>query len=167
MTPETARETTVGTVSSPITVSRNEIPDSFAPRHRSTPFRRRLPRFTRAKRSHRPPIALQDRDLELLRTVADYRLISTPQFLRLFEGESRDGIYRKLQRLFHHGYLDRIGTNPNAPLLYGLGQRGADVLGVSRRKEVSDPYVDHQLMIGDRIMLPSEALAQFESIDST
>ena len=146
---ETALETTLETVSAGISASGKEIPPNSAPRLQPTPFRRRLPRFTRVKRSHRPPLALQDRDRELLRTVADYRLISTPQLLRLFDDESRDGIYRRLQRLFHHDYLDRLGTNPNAPLRYGLGRRGAEILGVSRRKDVSDPYVDHQLMIGD------------------
>ncbi len=146
---ETAPETTLETVSSRISASEQNVPTISTPRLRPTPFRRRLPRFTRAKRSHRPPIALQDRDLELLRTVSDYRLISTPQLLRLFENESRDGIYRRLQRLYHHGYLDRVGTNPNVTIRYALGHRGAETLGVCRRKDVTDPYVEHQLMIGD------------------
>src|SRR5207249_2007871 len=98
------------TVSSPISTSHKADCTTSPPRLRPSPFRRRLPRFARAKRSHRPPIALQDRDRELLRTVFEYRLISTPQVLRLFDDESRDGIYRRLQMLFHHGYLDRIGT---------------------------------------------------------
>lgn len=113
------------------------------------------------KRSHRPAIALQDRDVEIIRTVFEYRLISTPQILRLFQDESHDGIYRRLQRLFHHAYLDRIGTNPNAAMRHGLGPRGADLLGVSRRKEVSDPYVDHQLMIGNfRVAMTTAAREQ-------
>jgi hypothetical protein len=146
---ETAPETALETVSSGMSASSQGIPASPAPRLRPTPFRRRLPRFVRAKRSHRPPIALQDRDLELLRTVSEYRLISTRQLLLLFEHESTDGIYRRLQRLFHHGYLNRIGTNPNAPLVYSLARRGADVLEVSQQKDVGDRYVAHQLMIGD------------------
>jgi len=85
----------------------------------------------------------------LLRTAHEYRLISTPQFLRLFSDESRDGIYRRLQKLFHAGYLDRLGNSPNAPLVYALGRRGAEVLEVTRRKDVGDRYLLHQLMIGD------------------
>jgi hypothetical protein len=75
--------------------------------------------------------------------------MSTPQYLLLFADESRDGIYRRLQRLFHHGYLDRIGTNPNAPLVYSLGQRGAEALEVPTRKQVGEGYIRHQLMIGN------------------
>jgi protein involved in plasmid replication-relaxation len=145
-TPETASETVSGRNSASPQASR---PDS-TPRLRQTPsFGRRLPRFRRAKHSWRPPLALQDRDLELLRTAHEYRLISTPQYLRLFSLESQDGIYTRLQKLFHHGYLDRLGENPNAPLVYALGRRGAEVLDVSRRKEVGDRYLAHQLMIGD------------------
>ena len=79
----------------------------------------------------------------------EYRLISTPQFLRLLEDESNDGIYRRLQRLFHHGYLNRLGTNPNAPLVYALARRGAEVLDVPPPKDVGERYVLHQLMVSD------------------
>jgi len=146
---ETAPETALETVSAAISVSSKANSSSPIPRQKTDSYRPRLPRFARAKQSHRPPLALKGRDLQLLRTVSDYRLISTRQVLRLFQDDSRDGIYRRLQALFHHGYLDRIGTNPNAPLVYGLGRRGAEVLEVSHRKEVADPYVAHRLMIGD------------------
>lgn len=145
------RETTVETapeaVSSLKDARSRAISRSPTPRLRLTPFRRRLPRFVRAKRSHRPPIALQERDIELIRTAYEYRLISTPQYLELFSDESRDGVYRRLQRLFHHGYLDRVGSNPNAPLVYAVGRRGADVLDVAPAKDVGDRYVAHRLMI--------------------
>jgi hypothetical protein len=75
--------------------------------------------------------------------------MSTSQYLSLFADESRDGIYRRLQKLFHHGYLDRIGTNPNAPLVYSLGQRGAEALEVPARKQVGEGYIRPQFMIGD------------------
>ena len=63
--------------------------------------------------------------------------------------ESRDAMYTRPQKLFHHGYLDRLGENPNAPLVYSVGRRGAEVLEVSTRKDVGDRYLAHQLMIGD------------------
>ncbi len=148
--PETAPETTLETVSASYSASEKGYSSSSAPRQRHTPsFVRRLPRFRRAKSSHRPPLALQPRDEDLLRTIHDYRLISTPQILRLLSDESRDALYRRLQKLFHHGYVDRLGTNPNAPMIYALARRGGDVLGVSARKEPGDRYIAHQLMIGD------------------
>jgi Replication-relaxation len=160
--PQTDVETTRETVSIQKSPSHQTNPASPAPRLRQTPsFHRRLPRFHRAKGSHRPPLALQPRDLELLRTAHDYRLLTTVQYLQLFNDESRDGLYRRLQKLFHHGYLDRIGTNPNAPMLYALAKRGADVLEVFARKDVGDRYVAHQLMIGDfRIALTLAARQQ-------
>jgi hypothetical protein len=157
--PETPVETTLETVSA--ANSAPERADSAIPTSRlrqTSSLHCCLPRFHRAKGSHRPPLALQARDLELLRTAHDYRLITTPQYFRLFSDDSRDGIYRRLQKLFHHGYLDRLGTNPNAPMLYALAKRGADVLEVSARKDVGDRYVAHQLMIGDfRIALTHAA----------
>lgn len=154
-------ETTLDTVSAP--KSAYPLPSSpiSTPRlHFVLPLSTRLPKFTRAKRSWRPSLVLQERDLDLLRTAADYRLITTPQYLLLYFEEGRDGIYRRLQTLFHHGYLDRLGTNPNAPMLYALGRRGAEALEVSYRKEVGDRYVAHQLMIGQfRIALTLAARA--------
>lgn len=146
--PETALQTTVETVSLLKSASALLVSTSSSPRL-TPPFRRRLPRFVRAKQSHRPPLALQERDLDLIRITHSYRLITTPQYLLLFSDESRDGIYRRLQKLFHHGYLDRIGNNPNAPLVYALGRKGAEVLDAPVRREVGERYVAHQLMIGD------------------
>jgi hypothetical protein len=87
--PETTLETTLETVSLPYSAPEKPIRVNSSPRL-TTPFRRRLPRFIRAKRSHRPPLALQERDLDLLRTAYEYRLISTPQYLFLYSDESRD-----------------------------------------------------------------------------
>jgi len=158
---ETAPEATVKTVSSSISASRKSISPTSTPRLRQAPsFVRRLSRFTRAKGSHRPPLAFQDRDRELLRTAYDFRLITTVQYLKLFSDESRDGIYRRLQKLFHHAYLDRLGTNPNAPLLYALSRRGADALELPFREASGERYIAHQLMIGDfRIALARAAVA--------
>src|SRR5688572_20371461 len=114
---ETGLQTALETVSAPKSPSPQASSSISTPRLTQTPsVGRRLPRFARAKRSWLSRLALQDRDLELIRIAYDYRLISTPQFLRLLPDESRDGVYRRLQKLFHHGYLDRLGTNPNAPL---------------------------------------------------
>jgi len=146
---DTAPETTLEAVSESISASDRTNRETLTPRLRQTPFRRRLPRFTRAKRSHRPALVLQNRDVDLLRTISEYRLISTPQILRLFSDDSQDGLYRRLQKLFHGGYVDRLGRNPNAPLVYAIGRRGAEVLGEATRKAVGEPYVAHQLMIGN------------------
>ncbi len=129
-----------------------------APRlHFGSPPPRRLPKFTRAKHSWRPPLVLQERDLAFLQAAADYRLLSTPQYHLLFP-ESRDAVYRRLQLLFHHGYLDRLNGDPTKPMVYGLASRGAEILverghlqdiGDWRKKnqELQDRYIAHQTMI--------------------
>ena len=122
-----------------------------------SPPSRRLPKFTRAKHSWRPPLVLQERDLTFLRAAADCRLLSTPQYLLLFP-ESRDAVYRRLQLLFHHGYLDRLGGNPSAPMVYALATRGAEILVErgylkdagdwrKRNQDLRDRYIAHQAMI--------------------
>ena len=58
-------------------------------------------------------------------------------------------MYRKPQKPFHHQYFHRVGTNPNAPLVYAPGRCGANVLDVSLQEDVGDRYVEPQLVIGD------------------
>ncbi len=72
--------------------------------------------------------------------------------------ESRDGVYRRLQLLFHHGYLDRLRGDPTASMVYALGNRGAKILveqgyleGMGdwrkRNQDLQDRYIAHQMMI--------------------
>ena len=142
--------------------------------------RGRLPKFKRAKPSWRPPLSLDDRDIELMDAIQDFRLLSTPQLFRLFQG-SRDTLYQQLQLLFHHGYVDRIPGSPNVPMVYALAARGRQALinaghlngPVSpgrRNAGIQARYVAHQAMIADfRITLilaarssPAVRLLRFE-----
>lgn len=92
----------------------------------------RLPRFTRAASS--PGIALTERDLAILHRVARHRFLTSRQIVRLV-GRSPQPVLRRLQRLFHHGYLDRpraqidyFHRGGSQPLVYGLGRRSLPVL---------------------------------------
>jgi hypothetical protein len=99
----------------------------------SQPFR--LPRFRRADEP--PPFQLTARDLAILHAVARYRFLSSTLIIRLIGG-SQQQILRRLQGLFHHGYLDRPTSQVaqlahafdfgNRPFVYGLGRAGAEVL---------------------------------------
>ncbi len=64
----------------------------------------RRPRFKRVAISE--PIRLTDRDKAILSAVRKYRLLTTSQILSLVPG-SRQNIVRRLQRLYHAGFLDR------------------------------------------------------------
>jgi len=129
--------------------------------------------LSKAPRYKRQPEALggirvSDRDAEIIKLVHDYRFMDSGQVQALVNG-SDQVILRRLQKLFHHGYLDRpisqiIFSNPlmgHKNMVYGLGDRGADLLtekfGIDRgniiwkekNKEVSQQYIQHTLMISN------------------
>ena len=65
----------------------------------------RLPRYRRAQREVN--FALTPRDLEILALVESFRLLTSAHIASLTRG-SNQGILRRLQKLFHGGYVDRI-----------------------------------------------------------
>lgn len=87
----------------------------------------RRPRF---ERSAVRLIHLTDRDLAILSAVHRYRLLRSTDLQQLVSG-GHQGMLRRLQLLFHHGYLDRPLAQldwyrqGSESLVYALGQRGA------------------------------------------
>lgn len=122
-------------------------------------IKRRLPRYKRAG-AEKIGLRLQERDREILKLVYDYRLLTSRQIQCLVPG-SDQVILRRLQKLFHGGYLDRIKTPVHDACVYGLGNRGADELvlhhGIDRGKidwatknrEVKEQFMAHALMISN------------------
>jgi hypothetical protein len=90
----------------------------------------RRPRFERTSMRH---MILTPRDLDILRAIYRYRFLHSIHLATL-SGGSRQAILRRLQLLFHHGYLDRPPmqldwyTKGSEPMVYALGRRGAEVL---------------------------------------
>ena len=85
---------------------------------------------------------LTNRDTEIVLAVYRYRFINAHQIEALFfppdpeKGRSRkQSCQRRLQRLFHHGFLTRIplpivlGAG-RTPYVYALDERGADIVAV-------------------------------------
>lgn len=78
-------------------------------------------------------MVLTPRDFEILRAVYRHRLLRSTQLVAL-AGGSRQAMLRRLQLLFHHGYLDRppiqLGwyAQGSEPMVYALGKQGAEVL---------------------------------------
>ena len=120
------------------------------------------PRRKKFVRSKAVPLKLQPRDIELLRDIAEFRFLNTPQILALHPGGARN-LMRRLSALFEHGYLDRPLRQKTARLssthlVYSLGRKGAEVLianpqereGVYRRVKENEqtlPLIAHSLMI--------------------
>jgi len=127
----------------------------------------KAPRFDR-KPEAIGSLRIQARDLEIIGLVWEYRFLNSEQIQALVDG-SDQVILRRLQKLYHHGYLDRpisqiVFSNPlfgPQKMVYGLGDKGADLLveeyGRDRgkivwrekNKEVKEQYIQHTLMISE------------------
>lgn len=125
----------------------------------------RTPRFKR-KPKLAGGLTLQERDIEIIKLVHEYRFLNSKQIQALVQG-SDQVILRRLRKLFHHGYLDRpvgqiIFSNPimgPEKMVYALGDKGADLMaewfGIDRGKviwkeknrEVRERYIQHTLLV--------------------
>jgi protein involved in plasmid replication-relaxation len=123
----------------------------------------RRPRFERAPIR---PMVLTPRDLQILKAVHRHRLLRSTHLIALLDG-SRQTTLRRLQLLFHHGYLDRPPmqldwyTRGSEPLVYALGHRGAELLeregGLQRggirwetkKRNVSRVFLHHTLAVAE------------------
>jgi hypothetical protein len=145
-----------------------------------------LPRFRRAALEERPAFRLTDRDRESLKIIYDNRWITADMLQDLLSpvpltprqqdalkkliaakkanatGETqrtKRAVLRRLQILFHNGYLQRRKVSDSEPIAYALGNLGAEELtlyyGIDRReiewttknRESSERYIRHSLMV--------------------
>lgn len=127
----------------------------------------RLPRFRQAK-EQAPPLQLTERDTEMMRQVAVHRFLRSRHLVSL-AGGSPQQVLRRLQLLFHHGYLERPRCQldyyhhrgGSRGLIYGLGSRGAAHLRrqlnmpfermdwTPKNRSVGRVFLEHALMVSD------------------
>lgn len=163
----------------------NPVPD-----RRPITKRTRLPRFERVKNP--PRMVLTERDTEILRQVHRYRLMTREQVERLLfppdhhqDHPTKTSKARKrLQLLYHHGYLERIPVpvGPGAWAwrpVYHLSRKGARLIAPvasgdtsepgsltvkqargSRAPEISLLFLDHLLKINDVRIAVMQAAAR-------
>lgn len=128
-------------------------------------MQKRLPRFKRVPIA--APLWLEERDWQIIRLVHRHRFLRSDH-IASFVGGSQQRIVRRLQLLFHHGYLER----PHAQLesyyrpgsraiVYGLGNMGEKLLrqefGISifpascseQNRAVGRTLLDHTLLVAD------------------
>ena len=92
----------------------------------------RLPRFERDHNIAR--IDVTERDREIIRHVKRHRFLRSSHIVALLGGSAQQ-IIRRLQLLYHHGYVDRPRTQidyynhgGSKVMAYGLGNKGAALL---------------------------------------
>ena len=125
----------------------------------------RHPRFRRAEKF--ASMDLTERDAQILRAVNRHRFLRSRQIADLVGG-SRQQVLRRLQRLYHHGYLERprcqldYYQQPGSrSITYGLASRGAAHLRrvddipfsrldwTSRNRAIKRLFLEHALMVSD------------------
>ena len=97
--------------------------------------RHRRPRFRRAETP--PRFRITERDIDIVRQVARHRFLRSTHLFQLIGGSSQK-ISERLGPLFHAGFLDRprsqleyhVRGGDSAPLVYALGNRGAQLLRI-------------------------------------
>jgi len=123
----------------------------------------RLPRFKRSPEI--PPFKLTDRDAEILRLVNQHRFLRSDHLAALTTGSTQQ-MLRRLQRLYHHGFLERPRCqidyyhSGSRRMAYGLGNKGSawlkrnlslpfHQLDWNRKNHVGRLFLEHALLISD------------------
>jgi Replication-relaxation len=136
----------------------------------------RLPRFCRAPDSIRV-MELTSRDEEIVRLVSQHRFLRSNQITTLIRGSPQQ-LLRRLQLLFHHGYLDRprsqlayFDQGGSRSIVYGLGNKGEKIVaGLAetrprfdwndRNQSVKQLHLQHTLLISDVMVALEKACTQ-------
>ena len=135
-------------------------------------------------RSLTPPkkIRVQARDIEIMQEIAIHRFLDTKQIMILFPG-AKTNLLRRLQYLFHHGFLDRpiqqqaVYFKPRNHIIYALGNKGANYIfsenpelrgrvnWQTRNRDSKSIHLMHGLMISDFFTVLQSALRETNSTE--
>lgn len=144
--------------------------------------KKRLPKYQRVSLKDAPPMILQERDLEIIKAVWEYRFLTTDHIRAMVPGTRRK-IYERLRKLYHRRYLNRLFFTPalytggSQKAIYALDKRGADILveeaGIPREAvkwsatsmEFKERYLRHALMISNFRVILACALAEVPDVE--
>ena len=140
-------------------------------------------RRRRFVRTPSPNLRLTASDIEIIRQVGRYRFLRSADVVRLFPDRSPRKIVERLCALYHAGYLDRpraqldyFAHSGSAPIIYALGNNGAQVLaefeGTSllatdwcdKNREVKRPYIHHALLVAEVMIAFEVAMREREDL---
>jgi hypothetical protein len=125
----------------------------------------RLPRFHRANSAR--GFEITPRDREIIRLVAAHRFLRSSHICALIPGSAQQ-INRRLQSLYHHGFLERpraqleyFHRGGSRPIAYGLGNKGKQILSTEpgdahyslnwneKNGSVKGIFLEHTLLVSD------------------
>ena len=132
------------------------------------------PRRTRYRRDTPPAMRLTDDDVAIIRHVWRHRFLCSTHVTRLMGDRSAKKVIERLGALYHNQYLDRpraqldyYATAGSAPMVYALGNRGAQVLAEHdavdrasvdwtwKNRSAKRTFIEHTLMTAD-VMVAAE-----------
>jgi hypothetical protein len=119
----------------------------------------RLPRFQRVATVAR--IRLTERDHKIIRLTHRHRFLRSHQIIALIGGSAQN-LSRRLQWLFHHGYLERpraqlqyYERGGSKTIAYGLGNKSGSLLQLNpaawgeKNRAIGRMYLAHALLVSD------------------
>ena len=119
----------------------------------------RLPRFQRVAKI--TPIKLTVRDHKIIRLIRRHRFLRSHQIIALIGGSAQN-LSRRLQWLFHHGYLERpraqlqyYERSGSQTIAYGLGNKSGSLLQLNpaawseKNRAIGRMYLAHALLVSD------------------
>jgi len=140
----------------------------------------RLPRFNRAPTV--APMQVTERDRQIIRLVHRHRFLRSPQIAALMNDSSQQ-LLRRLQLLYHHGFLERpraqidyYHQGGSRSLVYGVGNKGGALLqrelGVSLPKlswgeknhTVRGMFFEHAILVSDVMVALELACRETEHV---
>ncbi len=140
--------------------------------------RSRETRRKRFRRDRPPAMRLTDDDITIIRHVAKHRFLRSTHLLRLMPGRSEKKLIERLGALYHNDYLDRpraqldyYARAGSAPMVYALGNRGAQVLRQHgghvadhvdwtwKNRSAGRTFIEHTLLTAD-VMVAATRAAQ-------
>ena len=108
----------------------------------------RLPRFKRV--AEISPIQLTERDQEIIRQVHRHRFLRSSHILALIGGSPQQ-LLRRLQLLYHHGYLERpraqidyYHRGGSKPIVYGVGSHGTRLMRLEQMRSGFETSPNHR-----------------------
>jgi len=143
---------------------------------------KRRPRFQRTKA---PNIHLTDRDMAIVVHVGRHRFVRSQHLLALVGG-SQQQLIRRLRLLYDNHFLDRpriqidrarVGGGGSRPMVYALGNRGADLLAevhgiprsavdwTTKNRKSTRHFLDHTLEVADFMIRLELAVREHPDIE--